>query len=45
MPERPHCFNLKIKASWHTFSKAFEIQKKTVLASKPTSNDLYIDLS
>ena len=41
-PDVPFCFNLKIIHLCHTLSNAFDITKKTLLASNLSSHDLYI---
>ena len=38
----PFYFNLKIIPSCHTLSNAFDISRKTLLTSNPSSSDLYI---
>ena len=38
-PNMPFCFNLKMIPSCHTLSNAFDISRKTLLTSNPSSND------
>ena len=38
----PFCFNLKIIPSCYTLSNAFNISRKLLRTSNPSSNDLYI---
>ena len=37
----PFCHNFKIIPSCYTLSNAFDIFKKTLLTSNPSSDDLY----
>ena len=42
LPDMPFCFNLKIIPSCHTLLNAFDISRKTLLTSNPSSDNLYI---
>ena len=42
LPDMPFCFNLKIIPSCHALLNAFDISRKTLLTSNPSSDNLYI---
>ena len=42
LPDMPFCFDLKVRPSSQTLSNPFDMSRKTLLTSNPSSNDLYI---